>query len=418
MKRLVFLVEGDPEELSNFSGIPYYFTRALRGSLATASLEVLIVNTDYLLNVEELLICIDHIREGHTAHEELPLGTTPAARQRKLRFTPNEKLLCQVAIHDDALFVAALKHYYAEIAKHMEDRLGELLRPGDVILSQNHFYPYIGERPIYYYLDTSLVDFYFGERFGTVARHWRGGCVEAYYRDMEREALALAPAIFCFSGALRKDLHTKYDIPSHRLVVAGAGVNLSPFPELIDRKPSERFKLLFVGLDFTRKGGQVLLEAMVRLKKYPVQLTIVTCTRDAVGFSVPENVEMSPPVGKRKLDEFYRAADAFVFPTLSEPFGLVNCEAMSYSLPVISSRLFAVPEILGSDEWFLLTQPGDASGLAVAIVHLMQRPELRQTVSKHNYLRAQRLFRWDLAADLIVERCLLDTLKEGAVGWR
>ena len=57
----------------------------------------------------------------------------------------------------------------------------------------------------------------------------------------------------------------------------------------------------------------------------------------------------------------YPAADAFVMPTLAEGFGFTNVEAMSHALPVISSRLGPIEEIVAHGETGLLVEPGDVT---------------------------------------------------------
>ena len=65
---------------------------------------------------------------------------------------------------------------------------------------------------------------------------------------------------------------------------------------------------------------------------------------------------------------------AFVFPSLYEGFGLPPLEAMACGAPVVAARAGAVPEVVGSAG--LLLEPGDARGLARALLDLTARPEL------------------------------------------
>ena len=72
----------------------------------------------------------------------------------------------------------------------------------------------------------------------------------------------------------------------------------------------------------------------------------------------------------------YPAADAFVMPTLAEGFGFTNVEAMSYSLPVISSRVGPIPEVVSHGETGALVSPGDVGQLEAAMDRLISEPEL------------------------------------------
>jgi glycosyltransferase involved in cell wall biosynthesis len=409
MKRLLFLVEGDPKDLSNFSGIPYFFTRALREHLAKLNIELELIETSYLLNVEELLLCLDQLRQGRLVAELMP-HVQAELRQRKLEFPINNELFLQ-AQECKVSSAAALRIYYSRISEHMNSILSGISRAGDAILSQNHFYPYVGSnQSVYYFLDASLVDFYFNERFGAVQDRQEKRDLESVYVDMEREVLRNARRLFCFSSALKDDLRDRWLIPEEKFTVIGGGVNLELFPEPLLRSASSIFNLFFVGLDFERKGGHVLIEAMEILLGEPVNLTIVTRLKRLAGISVPDNVVVLPAGDKKYLDSLYRSADAFVFPTLFEPFGLVITEAMAYSLPVISTRVFAIPEILGTDNSSLLIEPGDAKSLAEGIRFLLKHPDIRSRIGKRNFLRAQKNFQWSIVANKLVTRSLSDSL--------
>lgn len=400
MERLVFLVEGDPDDIGNFSGIPFYFAQALRARAAARGLEIVTVDSSYLLNVEELLRAASLVRAG-TAPSEVLLEVPPALRARKLSFSLNAELLSELA--SGASLVPSLRKYYRGVGDHMDQRLRERLRPGDVLLSQNHLYPYTrGKWPIYYYLDTSLVDFYFHDTFGTVSDRQELSGVPEFYEELERTSLIGCLGVFCFSSAAKRDLGKRYDLPASALAVVWAGVNFDSFPP---PPPPPRegvpLRLLFVGLDFVRKGGPALLDAVDRLGETRAILTVVTRDKPAlIG-----NVTFLPPCDKSELAILYRSADVFVFPTRFEPFGIVLCEAMSFGLPVIATRVFAVPEILGRRNAMLLVAPDDPVSLAAAIDRLLTEPQLRTVSGQKNYERARRLFQWEHVAERILARC-------------
>ena len=295
----------------------------------------------------------------------------------------------------------------------LRKKLCRLIKPGDVLLSINHFYPYLGEAfSVYYFLDTSLVDYYFNEAFGTIPSYRQNQAVKSFYNQMEGKALGKAEKIFCFSLALKKDLQQRHGISSERLVVVGAGVNLDSFPEPFFRKAAFPFRLLFVGLDFQRKGGHILLQAMEMLKNEDIELTVVTSIEDLTKLRVPERIKLYGPCDKKRLSCFYRMADAFVFPTLFEPYGLVVCEAMSFSLPVIATNTFAISDILGINDSVLLVEPNDAGSLVEAIRLLLKQPQLKITMAQHNYIRAKNLFQWEKVVGTIITECLANSIQK------
>jgi glycosyltransferase involved in cell wall biosynthesis len=93
-----------------------------------------------------------------------------------------------------------------------------------------------------------------------------------------------------------------------------------------------------------------------------------------------------PRNGGDKLIE-YKNADIFVFPTYFEAFGLVNLEAMQYSLPVVSTLEGSIPEIVIDGKTGFLVAKQNAQLLAEKIGLLLDSRELRMTMGKNGYQR-------------------------------
>jgi glycosyltransferase involved in cell wall biosynthesis len=91
------------------------------------------------------------------------------------------------------------------------------------------------------------------------------------------------------------------------------------------------------------------------------------------------------------LVSFYTFADAFVFPSLYEGFGLPPLEAMACGTPVICSNSASLPEVTGDAA--LQVDPRDVDGWAEAIVHLMENDALRADLRARGLARAAQ-FTW------------------------
>jgi glycosyltransferase involved in cell wall biosynthesis len=168
----------------------------------------------------------------------------------------------------------------------------------------------------------------------------------------------------CMAAA--KSLDNAYDISSFREKIEVLYPAISThFIKKVNRKENDTIVLLFVGKgeSFYRKGGKELLQAFdILSKKYDVKLVMKT--------EPPE--EIKKRYGERKDIEFftktiprdelfkklYFTSDIFVFPTYVDSFGYVLLEAMVASLPLISTDIFAIPEIIGDDKnGFLIRTP-------------------------------------------------------------
>ena len=112
--------------------------------------------------------------------------------------------------------------------------------------------------------------------------------------------------------------------------------------ERLDRKPSE-CRLLFIGVDWVRKGGAIAVETERLLNEMGVRtrLTVVGCQPDQ---EVPDYVEVigflnkRSSEGRKQLEELYRHATFFILPTLAEASAIVYCEASAFGLPIFTFR--------------------------------------------------------------------------------
>ncbi len=169
--------------------------------------------------------------------------------------------------------------------------------------------------------------------------------------------------------------------------------------------------ILFVGRDFGRKGGDLLLEAFraVRERLPGARLSVVG-GRPADRAPVPEGVrfhgylDRGTAHGAAELDRTYREADLFCLPTRFEPFGTSFVEAMLYGLPCVGPRKWAVPEIIVDGETGALVPPDDPAALAGALVDLLSRPETLRRMGAASRVRAVERFTWPRVVDRMLVR--------------
>ena len=85
---------------------------------------------------------------------------------------------------------------------------------------------------------------------------------------------------------------------------------------------------------------------------------------------------MVPSAGREQIYEALRAADLFVFPTLSEGFSKALLEAMAAGLPVVATAVGAAPDILRDGHNGLMVPPADAAAIASAVTRYLRDPEM------------------------------------------
>jgi glycosyltransferase involved in cell wall biosynthesis len=138
-------------------------------------------------------------------------------------------------------------------------------------------------------------------------------------------------------------------------------------------------KILFVGGDFERKGGPLLLEATRRLRRDPqlpeFELHLVTHAEipNEPGVVCHKGLTANSP----KLIELYHQCEIFCLPTNADTLGLVLAEAAASSMALVSTNVGAIREIVRDGETGVLIEPGNVDALEGALSQLVSDPTLR-----------------------------------------
>jgi glycosyltransferase involved in cell wall biosynthesis len=146
-------------------------------------------------------------------------------------------------------------------------------------------------------------------------------------------------------------------------------------------------RVLFLGQITLRKGARQLLDAALLLNKEPVEFWFVGPRQ----IPVPADLQGHPrlkwfgAISRGNVDRFYRDADVFILPTLSDGFGLTQLEAQSWKLPVIASRFCGAVVEHGRNGIVLEEVSGEA--IAAAIDDLLRAPARLVELSRHSYVR-------------------------------
>jgi glycosyltransferase involved in cell wall biosynthesis len=142
-------------------------------------------------------------------------------------------------------------------------------------------------------------------------------------------------------------------------------------------------RVLFVGGDFPRKGGDDLLDAW-EAGAFHRRATLDLVTDWPIARRLPPGVAVHRGVHSYTPAWYARweAADLFVLPTRNEAFGLVFQEAAAAGLPAVGTVHHAVPEIVSDGETGLLVPTRDVTALAAALDRLIGAPDLRDAYGR------------------------------------
>jgi starch synthase len=231
----------------------------------------------------------------------------------------------------------------------------------------------------------------------------------------ERTALAAAAAVIAVSDGMRSDVLSAYpEIAPERVRVIRNGIDTAeyapdPGRDVLARHgidPSRPY-VIFVGRITRQKGVPVLLRAAGALDP-SAQLVLCAGAADTaeLGAEVATLVaglqetrsgviwipEMLP---KHDIIQLLSHALAFVCPSVYEPLGIVNLEAMACATGVVASRVGGIPEVVDDGETGLLVPPEDPAALADALNSLLRDPGRAAAMGLAGRKRAEAEFSWD-----------------------
>jgi len=219
-----------------------------------------------------------------------------------------------------------------------------------------------------------------------------------------------AAGIFTFSDRVRESFVGDLRIPGDRVETVYAGPNFDPSSiPAMSSQGSRAPNILFVGREFQRKGGDVLLAAFAQVRREipDATLTIIgprDLTLSVPGVEVLGFLRKDDPAEYKQLLDAYARARTFAFPTRFEPFGVVLLEAMFFGLPCVATNVWAIPEIVRHGETGFICEPDDANGLAQHLVRLLRDPDLAFTMGRAGRARAETHFTWAAVTAKMTER--------------
>jgi glycosyltransferase involved in cell wall biosynthesis len=173
--------------------------------------------------------------------------------------------------------------------------------------------------------------------------------------ELERESIQKASQLVYPSMWAAQSAMKDYGADPSRVNVVPFGANMENPPtreDALRRSKQDVCRLLFVGVEWGRKGGDIAVETLVELERLGLkaELTIVGCQPDKA-LKHP-NVKFIPflskndPQDRMRLDGLYKNSDFFLLPTRAECFSIALCEANAYGLPVLSTETGGLRELV------------------------------------------------------------------------
>lgn len=175
---------------------------------------------------------------------------------------------------------------------------------------------------------------------------------------------------------------------------------------------SNSCKLLFIGADWQRKGGDIVIKIHKELLERGInsQLTIV-------GMDIPESVRVpdhvtvinfinkDTEVGVKNFVELFEKADYFILPTVADCTPIVIAEAYAFGLPVLSTQTGGLPSMVFNDLTGYLFQVNDWEGYINYIIELSKDKLKYRNISKNCLSYYNSIFNWNSWANKLYQTC-------------
>jgi glycosyltransferase involved in cell wall biosynthesis len=270
--------------------------------------------------------------------------------------------------------------------------------------------------PIVFWTDAiidDMLNYYPGRYFSRVSARSK-----AIALRQEREALTRAGLCVYSSNWAADGARRHYGIEDRRLLVLPFGSNVSedPTPEavarMVEARPTDSCRLLFIGVEWARKGGPIAIEAtrLLNERGIPTELTVIGAP-DLQGATLPGFVRYlgfvskNSPEGARRFTEELGRAHYLILPTQADASPIVLGEANSFGLPVLTTSAGGIADIVDEQRSGWLFDPNaSADSYADAVAADFSDPIRYRAHAYSACEHYRRKLAWDGNARILVSR--------------
>ena len=224
---------------------------------------------------------------------------------------------------------------------------------------------------------------------------WQG---EVLARRTARRSAAFLLASEWAAASLVAD----YAVAPSRIRVAPFGPSATSSRAPTGPRPGEPLRVLFVGRDWARKGGDLALQVVAALRHQgmPCELTVV-----GDGPDLPAGATRLGRVPRERMGELYASHDVLLEPARANAGGVTLTDATASGLPVVASRTGGVPTIVDDGVTGVLVDPERLVPEAVDALARLARPDTWGAMSRAAQRRGRNELSWERWASTAAELC-------------
>lgn len=273
------------------------------------------------------------------------------------------------------------------------------IKSGDVV----HALPDLGVG--YFKKDTPCVMTFHGFSLDLLDHKHSSLFQRAYYRSLLRyrssQALDRADIVTAVSGYTAQLVKKFYSTRKLSLEVIPNGVDIDEFYYVNTREAKRKPRILFSGNPLPRKGLDAIVYVVSALRQQ-ADFFITGGLRGISNLSNLDSVQALGGVDHKLMPKVYADSDIFFFPSLREGMSLSLLEAMASGLPVVTTNVSSMPELIDEGRGGFLLNPFDYEGMKKCLGRLISEPSLRQEMGDYNrekvvsnYSKAKMLSHYD-----------------------
>jgi glycosyltransferase involved in cell wall biosynthesis len=299
-------------------------------------------------------------------------------------------------------------HLVAHQYSRLIDRQLEKLKPDVVVaVAAAHKIAYIDPKwPVIYVADAmyaTVIDYY-GKYAGL------GHQSRVQGNAVQRSLLDRVDRVLLGSRWAADAARLAYDLPEDLLRVVPMGANLDEDPGAQPPATFGPLRLLFVGFDWERKGGELVLEIWRELRRRTgtAELNIVGARPKAAmgldGVYLHGRIDKADRDDYERLTALYRRSSFFIMPSRQEAFGIVYCEAAAFGRPSIAADTGGVASIIeDGHSGLLLPLEASAADYADRILAAWSNPEAHQRLCRGARHAYEMRLNWSCWGDAVTD---------------
>jgi glycosyltransferase involved in cell wall biosynthesis len=266
------------------------------------------------------------------------------------------------------------------------------------------FFP--SDLPSVYVSDTTfrLISNYYKNEFEKISSfsRWEGDVLEK--RSLQKSSFIIFSSHWAEQSAIKH-----YNIPKDKILVQPLGANMDFVPDprnIFEKEKNPVLTLLYLAVEWERKGGRIAFDALQHLKKMGVNAKLIICGCTPPEGIADERMEVIPFLNKNKKEDHERfigllsTSHFLLLPTRADCSLLVACESNAYGMPAIATSTGGVPDVVKDGiNGYCLPYEAPGADYAELIAEIFKDKHRYHNLVRSSRIRFEEQLNWDKWAE-------------------